>query len=133
MLSFLRRAEYPKLSRVQTLNNGVFFGERAAVDAALKKVVNNELLKNVTANSEKIAQLSRKEGGAVVNLLAAADIAVDKKADGIAYYTTETISSKYNTVNDKLTNTTHNVPCLQYPSHARQTDQSARRATRTSQ
>jgi hypothetical protein len=106
MLSFLRRAEYPKLSRVQTLNNGVFFGERAAVDAALKKVVNNELLKNVTANSEKIAQLSRKEGGAVVNLLAAADIAVDKKADGIAYYTTETISSKYNTVNDKLTNTT---------------------------
>ncbi|KAF2036043.1 hypothetical protein EK21DRAFT_52600 [Setomelanomma holmii] len=106
MLSFLRRAEYPKLSRIQTLNNGVFFGEQTAVEAALKKLVNNELLRNVTANRDKISQLARKEGGAVVNLLPAADIAVDKKADGMAYYTTETISSKYGTVNDKLSNTT---------------------------
>ncbi|KAH8730467.1 hypothetical protein GQ44DRAFT_768235 [Phaeosphaeriaceae sp. PMI808] len=106
MLGFLRRAEYPKLSRIQTLNNGVFFGERSVVDSALKKVVNNELLKNVTHNNEKITQLSRKEGGAVVNLLAASDVAIDKKANGIAYYTTETISSKYATVNDKLSNKT---------------------------
>jgi hypothetical protein len=106
MLSFLRRAEYPKLSRVQTLNNGVFFGDKASVEAALKKVMNNELLKNVTANNEKITQLSRKEGGAVVNLLTPADVAVDKKANGIAYYNSETISTKYGTVNDKLTNTT---------------------------
>ncbi|KAH6525513.1 hypothetical protein HBI56_073210 [Parastagonospora nodorum] len=106
MLSFLRRAEYPKLSRVQTLNNGVFFGDKATVDAALKKVVNNDLLKNVTANNEKITQLARREGGAVVNLLTPADVQVDKKADGIAYYTSETISSKYGTVNEKLTNTT---------------------------
>jgi hypothetical protein len=106
MLSFLRRAEYPKLSRVQTLNNGVFFGEKAAVEGALKKVMNNELLKNVTANNEKITQLSRKEGGAVVNLLTPADVAVDKKANGIAYYDSATISSKYGTVNDKLTNST---------------------------
>lgn len=106
MLSFLRRAEYPKLSRVQTLNNGVFFGDKATVEAALKKVMNNELLKNVTANNEKITQLARKEGGAVVNLLTPADVQVDKKANGIAYYTSETISSKYGTVNEKLTNAT---------------------------
>jgi hypothetical protein len=106
MLSFLRRAEYPKLSRVQTLNNGVFFGEKAAVEGALKKVMNNDLLKNVTANNEKISQLSRKEGGAVVNLLTPADVTVDKKANGIAYYDSATISSKYGTVNDKLTNST---------------------------
>jgi hypothetical protein len=106
MLAFLRRAEYPKLSRVQTLNNGVFFGGASAVEGALKKVMNNKLLKNVTENKDKIIQLSRKEGGAVVNLLTPADIAVDKKANGIAYYTTETISSKYATVNEKLTNTT---------------------------
>jgi hypothetical protein len=111
MLSFLRRASYPVLSRVQSLNNGVFFGERAAVDAALKKVVGSDLLKNVTANKEKITALSRKEGGTVVNLLADMapkdkDIAVDKKADGIAFYNMDTISSKYATVNDKLTNTT---------------------------
>jgi hypothetical protein len=111
MLSFLRRASYPVLSRVQSLNNGVFFGERAAVDAALKKVVGSDLLKNVTANKEKITALSRKEGGTVVNLLADMapkdkDIAVDNKADGIAFYNMDTISSKYATVNDKLTNTT---------------------------
>ncbi|OAK98094.1 hypothetical protein IQ06DRAFT_279155 [Phaeosphaeriaceae sp. SRC1lsM3a] len=106
MLSFLRRGEYPKLSRVQSLNNGVFFGDRSSVDAALKKLVNCKLLKNVTANGDKITQLSKKEGGTVVNLLDTADIQVDKKADGIAYYTTEIISSKYGTVNGKLTNTT---------------------------
>ncbi|KAF2829952.1 hypothetical protein CC86DRAFT_367847 [Ophiobolus disseminans] len=106
MLTFLRRAEYPKLSRIQSLNNGVFFGDRAAVEAALKKVVNSELLKNVTANQDKISQLARKEGGAVVNLLAPSDVTIDKKANGIAYYTAETISSKYATVNDKLANDT---------------------------
>ncbi|KAH7398977.1 hypothetical protein DE146DRAFT_678070 [Phaeosphaeria sp. MPI-PUGE-AT-0046c] len=106
MLSFLRRGEYPKLSRVQSLNSGVFFGERSSVDAALKKLVNCDLLKNVTANGDKITQLSKKEGGVVVNLLDKADVQVDKKADGIAYYTVDTISTKYGTVNEKLTNTT---------------------------
>jgi hypothetical protein len=106
MLSFLRRAEYPKLSRIQSLNNGVFFGQHSAVEDAIKKVLANPLLKNVTENKDQLTQLARKEGGAVVNLLGKNDIAVDKKADGVAYYTTDTISSKYGTVNDKLTNTT---------------------------
>ena len=106
MLTFLRRAEYPTLSRVQTLNNGVFFGQGSAVEDALKKVMSNQLLKNVTANKEKLDQLAKKEGGAVVNLLGSKDIAIDKKANGIAYYTTETISSKFGTVHEKLTNKT---------------------------
>ncbi|KAL5114844.1 hypothetical protein ACEQ8H_007273 [Pleosporales sp. CAS-2024a] len=106
MLSFLRRAKYPKLSRVQTMNNGVFFGDRATVDAALKKLMTSALLKNATANSDKINQLSRKEGGAVVNLLEPTDIVVDKKANAIAYYNSKTISTKYPTVHDKLTNKT---------------------------
>jgi hypothetical protein len=106
MLSFLRRSEYPKLSRVQSLDNNVFFGERTAVDDAIKKVMNNELLKNVTANREKLIKLANKEGGPVVNLLASKDVAVDPKADGIASYNMATISSKYKTVADKLTNTT---------------------------
>jgi hypothetical protein len=106
MLSFLRRSEYPTLSRVQSLDNNVFFGERTAVDDAIKKVMNNELLKNVTANREKLIKLANKEGGPVVNLLASKDVAVDSKADGIASYNMATISSKYKTVADKLTNTT---------------------------
>lgn len=106
MLSFLRRKEFLKVSRIQSLDNGVFFGERADIEEAIKKIMNNELLKNVTANTDKITQLANKEGGAVVNLLASKDIAVDAKANGIAYYSASTITSKYKTVADKLTNTT---------------------------
>jgi hypothetical protein len=106
MLSFLRRNEYPKLSRVQSLDNAVFFGERLAVEDAIKKVANNELLKNVTANKDKLTKLVNKEGGPVANLLAAVDVAVDAKANGIALYNFATISSKYKTVGDKLKNTT---------------------------
>ncbi|EMD95988.1 hypothetical protein COCC4DRAFT_184016 [Bipolaris maydis ATCC 48331] len=106
MLNFLRRNEYPKLSRVQSLDNAIFFGEQIAVNNAIKKLADNQLLKNVTANKDKLAKLANKEGGPVVNLLASADVAVDVKADGIASYSTATISSKYKTIADKLTNTT---------------------------
>lgn len=106
MLAFLRRNEFPQLSRVGPLDSAVFFGDATAVSEAIKKVVNHDLLKNITANQEKIAQLAKKEGGAVVNLLSSADVTVDKKADGIAYYSTETITSTYKPVAEKLTNTT---------------------------
>lgn len=106
MLSFLRRQEYPKLSRVEGLNGGVFFGDQAAVDGAIKKLANNQLLKNVTANMDKIAATATKEGGAVVNLLTPSDVAKDTNANGIAYYSTDVISKSYKTVADKLTNTT---------------------------
>lgn len=106
MLSFLRRSEYPKLSRVQSLDNGVFFGERAAINDAVKKVVNNDLFKNITANKDKITALAKKDGGAVVNLLPPKEIATDSKANGIAYYTNKVIADKYKTIAEKLTNTT---------------------------
>ncbi|CAG5156349.1 uncharacterized protein ALTATR162_LOCUS4147 [Alternaria atra] len=109
MLSFLRRNEYPKLSRVQSLDNAVFFGDRMTVDDAIKKVMGNELLKNVTASKDKLSKLANKEGGPVVNLLSAKDINVDNKANGIASYNMATISSKYKTVADKFTNTTQAV------------------------
>lgn len=109
MLSFLRRNEYPKLSRVQSLDNAVFFGDRMTVDDAIKKVMGNELLKNVTASKDKLSKLANKEGGPVVNLLSAKDINVDNKANGIASYNMATISSKYKTIADKFTNTTQAV------------------------
>jgi len=106
MLRFLRRKEYPKLSRVESLNNGIFFGEGQAVNEAIKKAIGSELLKNVTANKDKIAKLAQKDGGALINLLPSGDVTVDSKANGIAYYPTDIIKSKYKTVGDKLTNTT---------------------------
>ncbi|PSN68823.1 hypothetical protein BS50DRAFT_571994 [Corynespora cassiicola Philippines] len=106
MLSFLRRKEYPKLSRVESLQTAIFYGEGGVVKAALKKALQNELLKNVTANKDKLSELAKKEGGLMVNLLGSADITVDSKANGIAYYSTEVIATQYKMLADKFTNTT---------------------------
>lgn len=106
MLSFLRRAEYPRLSRVRSLNAAVFFGQGTAVNDVLKKTVYHELLRDPTANKDKISQLADKDGGLVVNLLPSGDIAVDKKANAIAFYTTEILRAQYKVIADKFTNTT---------------------------
>ena len=106
MLSFLRRNEYPQLSRIQSLDNGVFFGQETAVNDAIKKAAAHQLLKNATANQDKITKLANNEGGVIVNLLTKEDIAVDTKANGIAFYTSSTIASKYKSVHQKLVNTT---------------------------
>jgi hypothetical protein len=105
MISFLRRNEYPKLSRVESLQNGIYFGESAAVSDAIQTALNNKILQDVPANKDKIAKLALQDGGIVVNLLPA-DIAVDKKANGLAYYNMDVVNNKYKTVRDKLSNTT---------------------------
>ncbi|KAJ4987213.1 hypothetical protein SVAN01_07224 [Stagonosporopsis vannaccii] len=105
MLAFLRRQEYPQLSRVDGLNSGLFFGDAAAVESAIRRLLNNLYLMNVTASKDKIAAAATKDGGAVVNLLGS-DTAKDTKANGIAYYSTDVITKSYKTVADKLTNTT---------------------------
>ena len=104
MLAFLRRQEYPELSRVDGLNSGLFYGDSAAVERAIRRLLNNLSLMNVTASKDKIAAAATKDGGAVVNL--AEGIAKDTKANGIAYYSTNVITESYKTVADKLTNTT---------------------------
>ncbi|KAJ4356244.1 uncharacterized protein N0V89_004274 [Didymosphaeria variabile] len=96
MISFLRRAEYPKLSRVESLQNGIFFGESTLVKDAINEAINNKILQDVPANKDNIAKLALQDGGIVVNLLSA-DIAIDKKANGLAYYNMDVV---------KLTNTT---------------------------
>ncbi|KAH7116719.1 hypothetical protein B0J11DRAFT_494096 [Dendryphion nanum] len=112
MLNFLRRKEYPVLSRVESLQNGVFFGEEKAVNEAIKKVVGHAIFKNITASKDKIEELGKKTGGAVVNLLTEKDIAIDQKANGIAYYSIDTITGTYKPVAEKLANTTTYVDGL---------------------
>ncbi|KAF2017346.1 hypothetical protein BU24DRAFT_420390 [Aaosphaeria arxii CBS 175.79] len=106
MLSFLRRKEYPLLSRVDTLQHGIFFGEGGAVNDVIKKLVNHDLFKNTTATKDKITELGKKPGGPFVNLLSQKEIAVEPKADGIAYYSIDTIAKTYGVVADKLNATT---------------------------
>ncbi|KAF2201704.1 hypothetical protein GQ43DRAFT_415261 [Delitschia confertaspora ATCC 74209] len=106
LLTFMRRKEYPKLTRIQPLNNAVFFGEDAQVEKVIKKALDNPLFKDPNANKDKIAELGSNEGGAMIGLLTEEDMDVDSKADGVAYYSSEAISSTYKTVSEKLTNTT---------------------------
>lgn len=105
-LAFFRRHEYPTLSRIDKLSNAVFFGERAAVNDAINKAMNGPLLKNITANKDKIKSLASKQGGAFVNLLPSGHVATDPKTDGIAYYSLDTLGNTYKTVLDKLTSNT---------------------------
>ncbi|KAL6705519.1 hypothetical protein ACN47E_006636 [Coniothyrium glycines] len=106
MLAFLRHGEYPKLSKIRGLDNGVFFGSASAIDEVLKKVINHDLFKNTTASMAQIAKASRKEGGIIVNLVSGKDVDTNKEANGIAYYSLTALTNNYKTISDKLTNTT---------------------------
>ncbi|KAF2272951.1 uncharacterized protein EI97DRAFT_436561 [Westerdykella ornata] len=104
MLGLLRRKQYPQLSRIDGLENGIFFGEAGAVDAAIKKAIENPLFTNVTQNHDKIVDL-KKGAGAMANLLGK-DIKAESKSNGIAYYSAATLANVYKSVADKFTNTT---------------------------
>ena len=56
--------------------------------------------------------MGKKTNGAVVNLLSDKDIAIDAKANGIAYYSIDAITSIYQPVAAKLSNTTSQVEGL---------------------
>lgn len=103
ILSLLRRKEYPALSRIDGLQNSVFFGEAYAVSEAIKKAVESPLFKNTTENQEKIVDLKEK-AGTMANLLSKNDMKVESKSQGIAFYSTSTIRDNYKSLADKLTN-----------------------------
>jgi hypothetical protein len=105
ILNFLRKEQYPQLSRVDGLQNGIFFGDNDAVNKAIAKILEHPHFQNVTKNHDKIVDL-KKEAGAMVNLLDKKDLNVESKSHGIAYYSTNTIENNYKSVSDKLTNTT---------------------------
>ncbi|OCL01905.1 hypothetical protein AOQ84DRAFT_434656 [Glonium stellatum] len=106
LLTYLRRGEYPRLTRIESLQNGIFFGENVAINDAIKKALDHSYFKNMTTNKDKIESLAKKDGGPMVNLLDKDTIDIDTKGDGVAYYDGNTIVSKYKAVAEKLTNST---------------------------
>lgn len=105
ILNFLRKEQYPQLSRVDGLQNGLFFGNSEDVNKAIAKMLDSPLFQNVTKNHDKIVAL-KKDAGAMVNLLDKKEVNIESKSHGIAYYSTGTIENNYKPVFDKLTNTT---------------------------
>lgn len=104
-LSFLRKGEYPELSRVDGLQDGICFGDETAVETAIKTAVASPLFKNTTESHDKIVAL-KDDAGAMVNLLGKDGIHTESKTSAIAYYSPAVISYAYKPIADLLTNIT---------------------------
>lgn len=87
LLTFLRRGEYPILTRYDGLENGLFVGSKDDVDKALRAAVANQNLN--TSRS-------------IFHVLPADMVQIDENHEGIAYYSTATIKDKYKRIADKL-------------------------------
>ncbi|EMC94908.1 hypothetical protein BAUCODRAFT_25065 [Baudoinia panamericana UAMH 10762] len=89
LLTFLRRGEYPELTRYEGLENGIFIGSRDAIDSAIKAA---------------IAEPTIKTKKSVVEALPGKAFRIDSNNGGIAFYSTGTIKEKYSAISAKLSN-----------------------------
>lgn len=87
LLSYLRRAEYPSLTRYEGLDSGLFTGAKDAINKAIEKSLD---LKQPI------------QGKSLVDVLPSDSFKVDPQHDGIAFYSTANIVKKYRDVADKL-------------------------------
>ncbi|KAK5119313.1 hypothetical protein LTR85_007669 [Meristemomyces frigidus] len=87
LLTFLRRGEYPALVRYEGLDNGLFVGGKEEIDKALKAAVNNPAVKRVKS---------------MVEAVPSGTFEVDPAHDGVAFYSTATITAKYISIKEKL-------------------------------
>ncbi|KAL8708526.1 MAG: hypothetical protein Q9220_006578 [cf. Caloplaca sp. 1 TL-2023] len=88
LLFFLRRGEYPKLTRYEDLGAGLFSGEKASVEAAL-----TEALDSPDVHKSK----------SFLDLVSSKTFSVDSKPKAIAYYDSTILSDQYKAVSATLT------------------------------
>lgn len=89
LLMYLRRGDYPQLTRYDGLHDGVFCGDKVAI---------NEAIKQALSSSDISKTLS------MVKAVKSETFNVDPKHDSIAYYSRDVISNKYKTVAESLDN-----------------------------
>lgn len=87
-LVMLRRGEYPKLTRYSPLRNGMYVGEKDAINAAAKAALNDP------------AKL--KKASSMTDAIPEDMLAVEKDGDAIALYDLETVKTNYKDVAKKL-------------------------------
>jgi len=88
LLSFLRRGNFPQLTRYQGLESALFVGEKRAINEAIEKVIlkPDELKKRTSLADAEFDEL----------------FVVDKRHDGVAYYGTDVIKEKYKGITENL-------------------------------
>lgn len=87
LLGFLRRGGYVGVTRYEGLGNGLFVGTKEAIEGVVKAAVGNQNIKNFNSMYEAVPD---------------GTFAVDTQHEGIAFYSTATITSKYLAIRDKL-------------------------------
>ncbi|KAI6245376.1 hypothetical protein HI914_06382 [Erysiphe necator] len=80
LLVFLRRGEYPKLTRFENLGNGLFVGSKLDITSTLKETFNNEEL-NSSSN--------------FISVVSPNNFLIEPKQTALAYYDAKTIREKY--------------------------------------
>jgi hypothetical protein len=80
MLTFLRRGEYPQITRWQHLENGLFAASKAGVTAAIRVIMDPSSLKGKADVKSAVKEEAFK---------------IEKYDESLAYYSAETIEKKY--------------------------------------
>lgn len=81
-LTYLRRGEFPLVTRFENLGNGVFAGEKNSINAAIKEILRVPSIKDKTSLLELLDGMKT----------------TTYEATGIAYYTRKAISANYKPV-----------------------------------
>ncbi|MCJ1485884.1 hypothetical protein MMC06_006059 [Schaereria dolodes] len=99
LISYLRRGQYPRLTRYESLGGGLFSGDQASIDAAISVTLSSGNLESAKTILEAIND---------------PDVfSVDPKPAGIAFYETSTITSSYKAVaNEIMTKTSSGLLSL---------------------
>ena len=87
LLSYLRRGEFPFLRRYEGLGNGLFSGQKDAINAAIKVALDNKSIGQAKSFLDIVPEDTFK---------------VDRAHDSIAFYDSATISKLYKPIADKL-------------------------------
>lgn len=90
LLSFLRRGEFPTLTRYEGLENGLFVGTREDIDKALKIALDSKNFETASSIAEAVPP----------EVL----IADPEQPKSIAFYSLNTIATKYKAIHEKLKN-----------------------------
>lgn len=83
LLSYLRRGEYPQLTRFEDLKAGIFCGDKVSIQKAIDQVISDTEIKDVESLADKKFSSIFK---------------VESKPDSIALYDTPTIESNYKNI-----------------------------------
>jgi hypothetical protein len=91
LLAYLRRGEYPVLTRFENLGSGLFAGSKADITAAVKQALANKNLKNakdfIGAVTPKTFEI------------------IPKPHEALAYYDSNTVRDRYPKIADEITGT----------------------------